>query len=155
MKVLTKYRLELHWKSVSYTREDLAVLTGAYFSGPVLKDAVKLRNEDQLTLDLTRQHWIFPPMKDFYQGTLFWKGIEYKEDRIYLKEARIQGKYVNSIETLADTNWILIDCKEHDTKKVMEGKRGKKLAPGVYQTIYNHSLVYWAEIMKDEGEAKY
>ena len=154
MKVLDKYRLELHWTSVSYNREDVAVLKGAYFSGPVLKDAEKLREEDQLTLDMTDQHWIFPPMKDFYQAVLKWKGVQYHGGKIFLKEAYIKGKYVNSIETLENKDWILIDCKAHDTKRLM-GKRGKRLAPGVYQTIYNHPLVYRSKVMKSEGEDKY
>lgn len=154
MKILNKYRLELHWDSVSYNRDDVAVLKGAYFSGPVLKDAEKLRDEDVLTLDMTDQHLVFPAVADFYQAVLNWKGIEYKGAKIFLKEAHIKGRYVNSIETLRNNDWILIDCKDHDLKK-MVGKRGKKLAPGVYQTIYNHSLVYWAKVMKAEGEAKF
>lgn len=154
MDVLAKYRLELHWDSVSYNRDDVAVLKGAYFSGSVLKDAVQLREDDQLTLDMTQQHLIFPPMKDFYQTVLTWKGVVYKGDKIFLKEAYLKGKYINSLEKLENQDWILIDCKEHDTKR-MEGRRGKRIAPGVYQTKYNHSLVYWAEVRKATKETKY
>lgn len=155
MQVLPKYRLELRWESVSCSKGDVAILKGAYFSGPVLKDAEKLQDEDKLIIDMTQQHWVFPPMQDFYQATLFWKGVEYKGDRIFLKEARIEGKYVNSIAPLTNDNWILIDCKEHDTKKMTAGRRGKRLAPGVYQTRYTHTIVYWAEIMKVSGEEKF
>jgi hypothetical protein len=155
MQVLPKYRLELHWESVVYHQTEVATLKGAYFSGSALKDAEKLRDEDQLILDMTQQHWVFVPMQDFYQATLYWKGVEYRGDRIYLKEARLQGKYVNSIVPLKNDNWILIDCKEHDSKKMTVGKRGKKLAPGVYQTIYTHTIPYWAEIMKGTGEEKF
>jgi len=154
MDVLNKYRLELHWDSVSYNRDDVAVLKGAYFSGPVLKDAVALQEEDQLTLDMTKQHWIFPPMKDFYQVVLNWKGVVYRDDKIFLKEAFLKGKYINSLEKLENQDWILIDCKEHDTAK-MAGRRGRRLAPGVYETKYNHSLVYWAEVHKPSKETKY
>jgi hypothetical protein len=154
MKVLNKYKLELHWSSVEYNKEDVAVLKEAYFSGPVLKDAEMLQESDNLTLDMTQQHLIFPPMDGFYQAELAWKGIEYKGDKIFLKEAYIKGRYVNSIEVLEDKDWVLIDCREHDTKRML-GKQGKKLAPGVYQTKYNHSLVYWAEVMKEEGARKY
>jgi len=154
MSVMNKYRLELRWTSVSYNEEDVAVLKGAYFSGPVLNDAVELQQEDKLTLDLTEQHLIFPPMADFYQAVLNWKGVEYRGDKIFLKEAYVKGKYINSIETLENKDWILIDCKEHDTKKY-EGKRGKRVAQGVYATKYNHSLVYWAEVMRTEGAKKY
>ncbi len=154
MRVLDKYRLELRWDLVSYNRDNVAVLKGAYFSGSVLKDATQLQEEDSLILDMTQQHLIFPPMDSFYQAVLTWKGVDYRGDKIFLKEAYVKGKYINSIETLKDKDWIVIDCKEHDTKKML-GKRGKKLAPGVYQTLYKHSLVYWAEVMKTEGGNKY
>ncbi len=152
--ILTKYRLELHWESVSYNRDDVAVLKGAYFSGPVLEDVLQLQEEDVLTLDMTRQHLIFTSVEDFYQAVLNWKGVENKEDKIFLKEAYVRGKYINSIETLENKDWILIDCKEHDTAKMM-GRRGKRLARGVYQTTYKHALVYWAQVMKAEGGQKY
>jgi hypothetical protein len=155
MQVLDKYRLELHWDFVSYSRDDVIVLKGAYFGGPVLKDAVQLQEEDQLILDMTDQHLILPPMADFYQAVLSWKGVEYRGDKIFLKDAHIKGKYINSLETLRNKDWILIDCKEHDLKKVLKNKRGKKLGPGVYQKIYTHSLVYWAKIMNAGGAEKY
>lgn len=135
MRVLNKYRLELHWDSVEYNRDDVAVLKGAYFEGPVLKEAAQLNEEDSIVLDMTSQHMIFIP--DFYQSTLWWKGVEYKEGRIYLKEAWIKGKYVNSIETLRNNDWLLIDCKEHE------------MATHVFH------LVYWAEVRNSEQEKKF
>lgn len=135
MKVRTKYRLELHWESVEYAQDDVAVLKGAYFSGPVLKEATQLREEDELVLDMTNQHMIFIP--DYYQATLRWRGIQYVGDKILLKEVSIKGKHVNSIETLQDTDWLLIDCKEHEEEK------------------HPFHLVYWGEVRKAEGAEKY
>lgn len=152
MKVLSKYRLELHWKSVEYSNDDTAVLKGAYFTGPVLKEAAKLNEEDQLILDMTEQHQILVP--DFYQAVLKWEGVTYKDDKIFLKEASVKGKYVNSVEKLENDNFILIDCKQHDTKNYMP-KQGKRIAPGVYMEQYNHPLVYWAEICKADKEKKF
>ncbi len=137
MRVLHKYRLELRWESVDYTRPEVAVLKGAYFAGPVLKDSEQLREEDELTLDMTKQHMVFSPMQDFYQAVLHWKGVQYQGNKIFLKEAHIKGKYVNSLETLENTDWILIDCKGHDDS--------------------NHpfNLVYWSEIHKFDNSEKY
>ena len=135
MRVLNKYRLELHWDTIEYNRDDVAVLKGAYFEGPVLQEAAQLNEEDSLIMDMTSQHMIFIP--DYYQATLSWKGIDYKEDRIYFKEAYIKGKYVNSIETLKDTDWVLMDCKEHE------------MATHVFH------LVYWAEVHNSEQEKKF
>jgi len=135
MRVLAKYRLELHWKSVEYAEDDVAVLKEAYFSGAVLREAAQLREDDSLTLDMTSQHKIF--ISDYYQAVLSWKGVQYSGDKILLKEASIKGKHVNSIETLQRTDWLLIDCKEHEEKK------------------HPFHLVYWAEVRKAEGEEKY
>ncbi|KKK73049.1 hypothetical protein LCGC14_2897780, partial [marine sediment metagenome] len=94
MDVLTRYRLELHWDSVVPAEDDRAVLKGAYFTGPVLSDAAQINDDDQLTLDMTKQHAILAPMEDFYQAVLKWKGVDYKDDKVFLKEAWIRGKYV-------------------------------------------------------------
>jgi len=136
VRVLTKYRLELRWQSVEYPTDDVAVLKGAYFCGPVLQDAARINDDDQLTLDMTNQHLIlFIP--EYYQATLKWKGVEYKDDKVFLKDVTIKGKYVNSIETLRDTDWILIDCTDHDEKK------------------HPFHLVYWAEVRRAEGPEKF
>lgn len=153
MKVLPKYHLELHWSDVEY-QEEMAVLKGAYFCGPVLKHAARINNEDHLMLDMTKQHAIFIPIEDFYHAELKWQGVEYKEDRVYLNTATITGKYVNDLEKLDKDNWILIDCKGHDTEDY-EPKKGKRLAPGLHVQNYKHLLVYWAEICKKDGSEKY
>jgi len=152
LRVIDKYRLELHWRFVEYNEDDVAVLKGAYFCGPVLKDAEKLRDKDKLIVDMTSQHQIFIP--DYYQAVLEWEGVQYKGDRIFLKEALLQGKHVNAVETLQNNDWLLIDCKDHDVKNY-QGRKGKKVAAGAYQTNYTHPLVYWAEVRKAEGEEKF
>lgn len=135
MDVIEKYRLELHWDAVEYNSDEVAVLRGAYFSGPVLKEAAKLRENDELILDMTTQHLVFIP--DYYQATLNWKGIQYWGNQIFLKEAWIRGKHINSVEALADKDWLLIDCREHEEAK------------------HPYHLVYWAEVRKAEGKEKY
>jgi len=154
MKVLPKYRLELRWKDVEYKTDDVAHLKGAFFTGPVLKHAAQINPEDHLLLDLTKQHVIFPPMADYYHAFLDWKGVEYKENKVYLKEAWVRGKYVNTLEKLSKDDWILIDCKGHDTEDYAP-KKGKRVAPGVHMQKYNHLLVYYAEVQKKEEERKY
>jgi len=134
MKVLPKNRLELHWESVNYKGES-AILKGAYLCGPVFKDAAELRQNDSLVLDMTEQHKLLLP--EYYQATLFWRQVEYKEEKVFLPGAMITGKYVNSTYTLRDTDWILIDCKNHDEKN------------------HPYHLVYYSKVMKKEGEDKY
>jgi len=137
MDVLKKYRLELHWDSVEYPQDDKAVLKGAYFTGPVLSDAAQINDDDQLMLDMTKQHVILAAMDDYYQAVLKWKGVNYRDDKVFLKEVWVQGKYVNVLERLENDDWILIDCKEHEESK------------------HPYLLVYWSEVHKKEGERKY
>ena len=61
MRILNKYRLELRWDTVEYPEADVAVLKGAYFTGPVLKEAAQIQGDDQLMLDMTYQHREFQP----------------------------------------------------------------------------------------------
>ena len=135
MRVMNKYRLELRWDKVEYPTEDVASLKKAYFMGPVLKEAAQISPNDQLMLDMTYQHMIFVP--EYYQALLQWKGVEYKDDKVFLKGATIKGKHINSLEPLNNTDFILIDCKEHEEKK------------------HAFHLVYWAEICKADKEKKY
>jgi len=135
MRVMNKYRLELHWDTVEYPEDNVAVLKEAYFTGPVLKEAAQLQGDDQLMLDVTQQHMVFIP--DYYQAVLNWKGVEYRDNKVFLEKAMIKGKHINSIEALNDTDFILIDCKEHEEEK------------------HPYHLVYWAEVCKENKEAKY
>lgn len=135
MRVWTKYRLELHWDSVSYQEDGVAVLHGAYFSGPVLKDAARINDNDQLIVDMTTQHKIFIP--EYYQASLKWSAVTYKDGKVFLSNATLKGKYVNSIDTLRDSDWLLIDCANHEEKK------------------HPFHLVYWAEVRQREGAEKF
>lgn len=135
MRVLNKYHLELHWDKVEYIADDMISLKQAYFIGSVLKDTVKINCNDGLLLDMTYQHMIFIP--EYYQVSLKWKEIQYQDDKIFLKQATIKGKHVNSIEPLNDDDFILIDCKEHD------------------ETKHAYNLVYWAEVCKQDKDKKY
>lgn len=134
MRIANKYRLELHWDRIEYD-EELALPKGAYFSGPVLKEAAQIQPDDELILDMTNQHLVFIP--DYYQATMKWKEVDYKQDRVFLKDVTIRGKHVNSIETLKDTDWIIIDCSQHEQEK------------------HPYHLVYFSEVRKGTGEEKF
>ena len=94
MRVMQKYRLELHWDTVEYPTEDMASLKKAYFMGPVLKEAAQINPNDQLMLDMTYQHMIFVP--EYYQALLQWKGVEYRDGKVFLKGTTLKGKHINS-----------------------------------------------------------
>ena len=88
-----QYKLELHWDKVAY-KDNIAILTGAYFTGPVLKISQRLNEKDEINLDTSKQYFMFVP--NFYIAKLEWDGIEYKDNKIYLKSAQIKNKNINS-----------------------------------------------------------
>ena len=140
MYVPEKYRLELHWSSVDCVEDaltglEVAVLGGAYFCGPVLKEAARIQDVDSLVLDMTEQHLIFLP--EYYQATLSWAVVSYEGNKVFLKDARVCGKYVNSIETLRVSDFILINCEQHEEER------------------HPYYLVYWAKICKEDGGKKF
>lgn len=109
-----KYRLELHWDKISYSNENIVLLEGAYFSGPVLRDAVKLEAPDFIDLDLTPQ--LIVVGGSYYIIRLSWSGVSYSEDGtlIYLKEAFFKNDYLKSIHKIQDNDFVLINTEKHE-----------------------------------------
>lgn len=128
-----KYRLELHWDTVRYYNDTIAVLEGAYFSGPVLKNAVELVAPDHIDLDMTPQHFVL--LDTYYIVKLSWEGVEYlSDDRILLAGAKITNDYLKSLHKLEDQDWILINTEKHE------------------EDIHVYHFVYEAQVMKPTKE---
>jgi hypothetical protein len=112
-----KYRLELHWDKVSVLigtggLEDVFLLENAYFCGPVLKDAAQINPNDNIMLDTTFQHSIFVP--SFYLSKFSWKNVIYSNDKVYLEDAYLVLKNINSIPKISDTDFFVINCSKHE-----------------------------------------
>lgn len=108
-----KYRLELHWDSVQYNTDGVAVLKGAYFSGPALKLAQKIEFPDSLRLDLTPQH--ITVLKSYYIVKLAWQKVEYLPDScVSLCDPVITNDYLKTIHKLEDKDFIVIDTEDHE-----------------------------------------
>jgi len=107
-----RYRLELHWTTVIYEREGIAILEGAYFSGPVLKISQRINEKDFISLDMTEQYNIIIP--DYYIAKFMWNGIDYGQNIILLKKTMLENKYVNSIPKLKGSDYFVIDTSKHE-----------------------------------------
>jgi hypothetical protein len=97
---------------VIYERDGLAIFEGAFFSGPALKISQQVNEKDFLNLDMTEQYSIFVP--DYYIAKFIWSGVEYTRNSILLKEARLENKYINSIPTLKNSDYFVIDTSKHE-----------------------------------------
>jgi len=107
-----KYRLEIHWKKAKYEVDQIALIEGCYLSGPVLKEAAKLNNQDYIDLDFVNQYLVF--VDNYYIARLSWNGVEYKPDKIFLQNVKLENKNLNAIPKLNNNDYIIIDTKDHE-----------------------------------------
>lgn len=111
-----RYRLELHWDKVGIAEEGLSVLRDAYFSGPALKQALKLTAPDSIKLDFCKQYSIL--VDNFYVADLNWYMVEYKNDIIYLGNPVLKYQLVvDKAATLKDNDYLVIDTADHELVK--------------------------------------
>jgi len=102
-----RYKLELHWEKVKYEQDGMCKLIGAYFSGPVLSNAEKINDNDNIKLDFFTQYLVF--VKNVYVGDLSWGEVTYKDKKVILKDAIItHDKELNKVPKLRDTDYLVI-----------------------------------------------
>lgn len=111
-----RYRLELHWKSVSYEREGLCKIDGAMFKGPALSEALKLNDNDHIMLDFFSQYIYL--VRNVYVAKFSWAGIVYNEDgSISLDNTSIMhDTELNRVPKLNNDDFLIIDTKGHDVE---------------------------------------
>jgi hypothetical protein len=111
-----RYRLEIHWKSLSYERDGLCKFDGAYFAGPALQDALKLNYEDHIMIDFFQQYLVL--VENVYVARFEWRGVEYRKDgTISLKESFMShGTELNRVPKLASTDYLIVDTRGHDVE---------------------------------------
>jgi hypothetical protein len=128
-----RYRLELHWEKVKYTRNDTCELIGAYLSGPVLSNAEKINSNDSIKLDFFKQYIIF--VKDVYVGELSWTEVIYRDKIVILKDAKItHDSESNKIPKFGDTDYLVIDTANHE------------------MAVHMFNLLYTTYVLNKEGE---
>ena len=111
-----RFRLELHWKKCVHSKAGEMHFTGAYFSGPVLKEVLKLNQADHITLDFCKQTMVV--VNNVYTGTFAWDGVEYKEDKILLKATvLVYDEDLKNIPKLNDSDYLVIDTRSHENEK--------------------------------------
>jgi hypothetical protein len=111
-----RFRLELHWKKCIHSKAGEMHFEGAYFSGPVLKQAVELNQNDHIELDFCNQTLVV--VHGVYVGTFAWSGVDYKDDKILLKAAMLMyDKKLKNIPKLENTDYLVIDTRNHENEK--------------------------------------
>ena len=111
-----RFRLELHWKKCIHSKAGEMHFEGAYFSGPVLKQAVELNQSDHIELDFCNQTLVV--VQGVYIGTFAWSGVEYSKDKIFLRAAVLMyDKKLKNIPKLNNTDYLIIDTRDHENEK--------------------------------------
>ncbi len=108
-----RYRLELHWSSIERPEDGVSLLKGAYLTGPVLVQALKMANNDKIRLDFCNQYSIL--VNNFYVADLSWGRVEYVNDTIQLHDAKLKYQLVvDKAASLKDNDYLVIDTENHE-----------------------------------------
>ena len=111
-----RYRLELHWNSVSYERPGICKVKGALFSGPALAEAQRLNDKDHIMLDFFKQYFVV--VKNVYVAKFSWEGVKYNKDgSISLSKTLItHDTELNKVPKLNNSDYLVIDTKGHEVE---------------------------------------
>ena len=108
------YILRLDWDSIRYIDRSKAEVINARFVGNVLKNAYKLNEKDNISIDITDQ--FFVASKTFHIFRFEWNGLEYSDDnRVNFKKSWFVNDFGNLIK-IQDSDYLLIDTKDHDER---------------------------------------
>ena len=110
------YLLFLRWVKVEYNTDSSKIikLFGAYFSGPVLKYAAKINDNDSIRLDFTKQY--YSNIQEYYIATLRWAKIKYMGDIVYLGDIILECKFKDILPKLKDDDYIVINTAMHEAE---------------------------------------
>jgi len=110
------YLLFLSWVSVDYSIADdkSVLLRGAYFSGPVLTRAAKVKDKDFIDLDFTEQY--ITKVDGYYIARLSWSSIKYVGGIVYLGDCILSCRFNPNILSLKQDDFIIIDTSMHEEK---------------------------------------
>ena len=114
---MDKYVLELHWLNVRYIEGDndtIIHLDGAYFSGPVLRQALKINDNDSIKLDFTEQYAVL--LKNYHIANLKWCEVVYSGNIAYLKDAHIHVSKICKVPSFLSDDFLVIDTSQHEEK---------------------------------------
>ncbi len=108
-----RYRLELHWQKVNYDNDGFCEFKGAYFSGPALKQAMQVNDNDHIMLDFCAQYSLI--VTNVYVAKLSWQSAVYDNDNIILKGAMLSYDMdYTKIPTLKNSDYLAIDTSDHE-----------------------------------------
>ena len=111
-----RYRLELHWDRVDRPKPGRMVFKNAYFSGPVLQQALKLNDNDKIVLDFCDQHFVL--VKNIYIADLSWGKVIYEDKIIRLQPAIMEfDPKLKNIPSLKDKDYLVINTEDHEVSK--------------------------------------
>lgn len=111
------FRLEIRWEDVSYNKDGVCFFKNAYFTGPVLKQALKINEKDHILLDFYSQYLAL--VKGVYVGKFSWNGVEYTKDgnSVLLKESKLEHeKELNRVPKLNKDDFFVVDTSDHTTE---------------------------------------
>ena len=130
-----RYRLEIHWDTVTYEQDGVACLDGVFFSGPVVSDIAVMQENDSINMDFSKQYSKL--ISSYYIARLSWGELRFTPNKIYLSNVTIINKHINSIPKLRATDYIVVDTLEHESDKHYKNLNYKAYLLNADGTLYN------------------
>jgi hypothetical protein len=110
-----KYKLEIHWEKTNYENDGICNLENAYFSGPVLSIAEKIKPNDNINLDFYKQYIVLT--KNVYVANLSWGDVINGDNKVVLKTAKItHDTELNRVPKLKNTDYLVVDTSGHENE---------------------------------------
>lgn len=132
-----KYRLELKWKKVVYDK-GVCYLKGAYFTGPVVKDLMEVRNNDFILLDFFKQYYMYAA--DIYIVELHWGIVNHELANNKINVSNVYLKHpteLNNVPKLRNKDYILINTEGHEAETHMFYPTYKAVVLNEFGEAYN------------------
>ncbi len=130
--IVNKYLLEVHWKSIEFVNDTDMKISGCMFSGPAIYDICMLNKKDHIRLDFSNQYVVL--VKDYYIANLSWDGYSKTGNHFNLHNVILKTMYPGKIQSIAATDYIMIDTSDHEDSK------------------HNYNLNYKSYLIKQGGE---
>ncbi len=112
------FKLELRWNDIVYEKPGECKLIGAYFTGPVLQIAQKIKDNDFMMLDFYSQYIYL--VKNVYVAKFAWGEVKYSQDgkKVFLSNAFLShDTELTRVPTLNAGDYFVIDTSNHTPDK--------------------------------------
>ena len=112
-----RFKLELRWSKILQSKAGEIHIVDAYFTGPALKQADKINNNDYIQIDFCSQYIV--TVRGVFVAKFSWGEVNYSQDnKVYLKNALITyDPMIEGLPKIDHTDYLVINTRNHENEK--------------------------------------